>query len=264
MIVDKATYCQDRKDPTPNQVMILLEQVNHLCPKCGKVALKIGKNGILKKIQIAHVFPNSPTDREKVELRDVPILGSNSETIENWIPLCRDCHDEYDHEKTREMYMEMYELKKRIMAETSAKHALANEEIEEELVDVVKRLEGLKNEDMQDIVDADEFRKHVMTIKEKIPADIILQRHVVSNVTSYFSFVRDAFKTQCSDRKFRETRDKIRVAYDKCVSEGLEASSIYATLTNWLVSKVHARAIVCEIIVSYFIQNCDIYGTDAE
>ena len=44
--VDFADYCIDRKDPTENQLKILLEEVHGLCPisECGKSLVNI-KNG---------------------------------------------------------------------------------------------------------------------------------------------------------------------------------------------------------------------------
>lgn len=254
----------DRKEPTENQVMILLEQVNHLCPKCGNVTLKIKPNSkIYKHFQIAHVFPNSPTDREKVELKDVPVLGDNSETIENWIPLCRDCHDEYDNEKTRGMYMEMYALKKRIMAETSAKHALAEGEIEEELVQVIKALGNMTPKDFEGI---GEMPLEVLTIKEKIPdSEFVLRNKVTNNVTNYFPFIEKIFKSiGVSTSKYEIIRSEIRGAYYKALDKQLSVGSIFDNLVNWLMSKVQAKRESCEVIISYYIQNCDIYGKNAE
>jgi len=38
-------YCKKRKDPTDNEELIFLDEVNFVCPLCGKELIKMEKRG---------------------------------------------------------------------------------------------------------------------------------------------------------------------------------------------------------------------------
>ena len=100
------TYCMDRRTPTKYDELLLLEEVDSICPVCG-ISL-INKQAKKKKqFEIAHIYPNSPTKEEVKELMGVERLGSNSEDIQNWIALCSKCHTEYDFHKTKDEYLKI-------------------------------------------------------------------------------------------------------------------------------------------------------------
>ena len=61
-------YLKPRKDPTENQQILFLAEVNRKCPLCGNFLLKEKKDRVNKLYQIAHIYPNSPTQEEVKEL----------------------------------------------------------------------------------------------------------------------------------------------------------------------------------------------------
>ena len=90
-------YLKDRKAPTPAEQQLYLKEVSFSCPLCGK-DLRHRKQGKANKLyEIAHIFPNSPTAEQYEQLKDLPRLGDNSESFENKIALCKDCHDQQDY-----------------------------------------------------------------------------------------------------------------------------------------------------------------------
>ena len=101
----------NRRTPTKYDELLLLEEVDSICPVCG-ISL-INKQAKKKKqFEIAHIYPNSPTKEEAKELMGVERLGSNSEDIQNWIALCSKCHTEYDFHKTKDECVEKELLEK--------------------------------------------------------------------------------------------------------------------------------------------------------
>lgn len=109
--INVATYCIERKNPKGNESLRYVLEVENCCPKCGKAIMNFSADK-KKLYEIAHIFPNRPTEEEKKILADVEVLGDDSECFENKIALCRDCHKEYDEHKTVEKYYDMLNLKR--------------------------------------------------------------------------------------------------------------------------------------------------------
>ena len=90
-------YLKDRKAPSEADQQLYLKEVSFACPLCGKI-LRHRKQGKTNKLyEIAHIFPNSPTEEQYERLSALPRLGENSECFENKIALCKDCHDQQDY-----------------------------------------------------------------------------------------------------------------------------------------------------------------------
>ena len=107
-IIKSDKYLIDRKDPTDAEVRLYLKEVDFHCPLCGKpLQSKTQKKQGLKKCEIAHIYPNSPTYTQYIELDGLERLGENSESLENKIALCKDCHDEQDYHTTKEDYLKL-------------------------------------------------------------------------------------------------------------------------------------------------------------
>ena len=80
-------YLKKRKAPTEAEQQLYLKEVSFSCPLCGKI-LRHKKQGKANKLyEIAHIFPNSPTEKQYKLLSKLPRLGDNSESFENKIAL---------------------------------------------------------------------------------------------------------------------------------------------------------------------------------
>ena len=102
-------YLKDRKVPTEAEQQLYLKEVSFSCPLCGKV-LRHRKQGKANKLyEIAHIFPNNPTEEQYVRLSALPRLGDNSESFENKIALCKDCHSQQDYHTTQADYLKLLE-----------------------------------------------------------------------------------------------------------------------------------------------------------
>lgn len=86
-------YLKERKSPTAVDQQLYLKEVSFVCPLCGKILRHRKQKKANKLYEIAHIFPNSPTEEQYEQLSGLPRLGDNSESFENKIALCKDCHD---------------------------------------------------------------------------------------------------------------------------------------------------------------------------
>ena len=83
-------YLKKRKDPTESEQQLYLKEVSFVCPLCGKMLRHSKQRKTNKLYQIAHIFPNSPTEEQYARLNNLPRLGNDSESFENKIALCKD------------------------------------------------------------------------------------------------------------------------------------------------------------------------------
>lgn len=68
-------YLKKRKAPTEAEQQLYLKEVSFSCPLCGKI-LRHKKQGKANKLyEIAHIFPNSPTEEQYELLSKLPRLG---------------------------------------------------------------------------------------------------------------------------------------------------------------------------------------------
>lgn len=186
------------------------------------------------------------------------MLGDDSECFENKIALCRDCHKEYDEHKTVEKYNDMLNLKKKLLKSSNAKTDLSHNMIENELFDVVKKISSLAT-DNDALSKCEPLSYNVMSIKEKIPFNNLLCNDVEGLVSSYFLYIKDLFKS-LDNASFEAIASSFKHSYCQAVRQQLDQEDIFETLVQWVKKKTQCANSVARIIVSYFIQNCDVYG----
>lgn len=258
--VSPKDYQKERRNPTQNERKILLEEVNSLCPVegCGKSLVNENNGRIYEAFEVAHIFPNSFKDEmEEAILADVEVDGDSSETLENWIALCHDCHKRYDEQKTIVSYQQMLEMKRRLAAELKAKKAIAGERIEDELDKAIKSLVNL---DKKKLEEAGKLGYEAMTVREKIPDDEVLCLNIEDKVTLFFNYIAAQFKLHDpSGIHFELICTSVKKVYLTLKVASLGKSAIFEKITDWFVSKTQSPRHICEIMTSFFVQNCDVY-----
>lgn len=104
-----------------------------------------------------------------------------------------------------------------------------------------------------------------MTLDRKIPNDTLLRRRVSSNVSSWFTEICSILKNENAETNVNYDLlcSEIKTAWLKLKGDQREQVDIYHGLTDWVASQINERHNLCEILVSYFIQNCEVFD-DAE
>ncbi len=250
------TYCIDRRHPTKDDQLILLEECNGICSLCGATLMDTqAKKKTL--FEIAHIFPNSPTAEELIELDGVELSGNNSEDIQNWIMLCSKCHKEYDYHKTKKEYLKLLNIKQKLCHSYNTKHLLSLKSIEPELTTVVSKLCQLTNNELSEL---EKLNYHALCISEKIE-NVILGNEISRHVIDYYIFIRELFSIQEQNggNYLEVIATNIKHAYYNCKQNQLDESQIFDELVKWLMQKVHCERVPAQIIISFFVQNCDVY-----
>lgn len=254
--VDVSTYCIGRKKPTENEKLLLTLQVGTLCPLCGSNLISKSK-GIRYLSEIAHIFPCNPTDNEKHLLKDVVVAGNDSESLENKIALCKNCHDNYDYHKTISEYETLFKLKRKCEDAYNAKGLLSSYPIEDSIEAVLNKLSNIRLEDIDSMT---KLSLHALKIRTKMEgASPLLIKEVEEQVAQYFLFIIDIFKNEYS-KTFDSVALYIRALYETLNAKGYDKEQIFDFITSWIQSKTQENVLACKIVTCFFIQNCEIYG----
>lgn len=251
-------YCIDRKSPNETEVRLFLLEVNCMCPKCGKSFIKSKTKINYKNFEIAHIYPNSPSENEKVILLGVEKLGTNSESFDNKIALCKDCHGEYDLQKTRDEYIWLLNKKKELLRKTAFINGADILGIEEQIEQVIQRIATSTQAEITPL------NYKGINIKKKInDNEGLLKIKIEAYVVAYFSYIKSVFSNLDIEGKlnFDIVACEVRTCFTKCNTIGLNQSEIFNAMVDWLKAKTSASSKEsCEVLISFFVQNCEVFN----
>ena len=250
-------YLKERKAPSATDIQLYLKEVSFACPLCGKILQHRKQIKNNKLYEIAHIFPNRPTAEQYERLHALPRLGDNSESFENKIALCKDCHDQQDYHTTAEDYLELLEKKKRFLSLTELSEATLTMGLELQIADVVKRISSLHEDEMATL-----NYEPVRLTKKFSATELLLKNRVGMYVTSYYPYIRDCFKGLEGINGFRLNALSLQIKSCFLKMEGLSdsKSDIFDQLVNWVMAKTRSTSReACEAVVSFFVQNCEVF-----
>lgn len=250
-------YLKERKAPTPAEQQLYLKEVSFSCPLCGKILQHRRQEKPNKLYEIAHIFPNSPTEEQYECLSALPRLGDNSESFENKVALCKDCHDQQDYHTTKADYMKLLEKKQHFLQLTDLHEATLTMGLELEIADVVKKVCSLREDEIASL-----NYTPVRLTKKFTTYELLLKNRIGMYVTSYYPYIRDCFKELEGINGFRLNALSLQIK--SCISkmEGISdnKSDIFDQLVNWIMSKTLSTSKeACEAVVSFFVQNCEVF-----
>lgn len=251
------SYLKNRKAPTEAEQQLYLKEISFTCPLCGKDL----RNRIQKKnnklYEIAHIFPNSPTEEQYKILEDLPRLGDNSESFENKIALCKDCHAQQDYHTTKEDYLNLLEKKQHLLQCTELRDTTLTLGLEADIAAVVRKIYLLREDELASL-----NYNPVILAKKFSNNDSLLKTRVSAYVTNYYPYIRDLFKDMEGKNGFRlETISlQIKCCFIKMEAISNKKSDIFNHIVDWINTKTLCISKeACEAIVSFFVQNCEVF-----
>lgn len=255
-IIAADPYCQARKEPNANERSLFLREVGFHCPLCGKELLKRGGKG-KGGYQIAHIYPNRPTIEQYENFIGLERLGDDSESFENKIALCLECHPIQDYHTTAEEYLKLKGIKERLLKESSLENATATLGLEDGIRLVVQKLSSLPDDDLA------ELNYLPIPIANKfLPRERLLQAKVSGYVNTFYPFIRTCFQGLDGKNGFylEVLSGQIRGCFIKMSKETQDKEMIFTHIVKWIQTKTQSYSVeACEAVVSFFIQNCEVF-----
>jgi len=126
--------------------------------------------------------------------------------------------------------------------------------LEREIKDVIVALDTVR-----DVGELEELSLNSLRIDQKIlPENTLLLNKLTTNVLQYYYFIRDALS---ETNNFECIALDIRKAFLKLEKTCQSQDEIIDELTIWIWEQTGRKSkIACEIVVSFFVQNCEVFN----
>lgn len=233
---------------------------NQVCSICGK-PLKLHKaKKTMYRYSIIQIFPEglSQTKFDEFSLISTPPVDFHHKN--NRICVCDVCGDDYAALPTAETYRLLIDKKERQLLQNETVSMMHTSELDTKIADILGKLNDLDF----DSAEYKALRTKPLTIKEKIESDEILRRKIINDSQSYYHFVRKHLsELDDAGNNFKIIANQVQNYYLKLVmTKGKSQSDIYYDIVEWIMHKLSLSndyRIACEIVVSFFVQNCEVF-----
>lgn len=185
----------------------------------------------------------------------------SSDDPNNMIALCPECAARYRLGNNPIWTLRMKEIKKQFQENASDKEMLSEQKVQEG----VRRVLG-KIPDMHPDKPVDLNYDPVM-LRKKIEADNVpLYLKTKGYVNYYFNCVHETFQDMGREGilRFKPFCEQVKLNYLNLKEEGRDQTTIFKQMTDWLQSGTNEDREYCEIVISYFIQKCEVFDVITE
>jgi len=252
----------NREAFTENDKLILFSEVEGMCPLCPNSLMYEKKSQSRKNFEIAHIYPLNPNEEELELLKNEEKLSTDPNDLKNLICLCVSCHTKFDKPRTLDEYKELVSIKKTLLRQTKNKSLWGDTKIENEIKEIIRIL---ATEEI-DLSKEDILKYDPKEIDKKVNDSITLltKRKIHRNVQDYFQIVKSKFIEL--DRLTPLTTETISSQVKShflllCKEhKDINQKIIFDALVSWLSKRTKQdNDEASEILISYFIQNCEVF-----
>ena len=247
----------NRKKYSDHQYILFYHEVDGYCPLCGIPLIYEKVNRLNKRVNLAHIYPHSPTKEEKKLLENVEKLSDNLEDVKNIIWLCPNCHEHFDKPRTLEGYNSLLNIKKRILQEKDIKDTFYDYKIEDDIKQILQQLTN-SNDTANTRLNYDP-----KIIDEKIndTMTFITKNKIKYQVSEYFHIVKHELQNldALTPNKATKIATQIKSFYLEASEKSTKQEDVYYGLVEWLHSKTNINKDSSSVIISYFVQNCEVF-----
>lgn len=246
---------------TENENILLFNEVDGICPiqTCSGELMYEKKVNKQKSYDIAHIYPLNPTPEEVELLKNEERLSSDPNDLDNLICLCDTCHTKFDKPRTVEEYRDMVALKKKLISKNKER-ANWNVHLNSEINEILEFLSN-NDETLDDSVEP-EYEPKTIDTKTNDSITKLTKRKIKSNVEEYYQNIKAKFK-EIDGVKPLTTEvlsSQIKTFYLKTSQIHENQNDVFNAMVDWLYNKTNRTSKeACEIIISYFIQNCEVF-----
>lgn len=224
---------------------ILLDEQNFRCANCNEYLIKNKKRkntGGRKPNFILLTFPSD-------NIKSYDLL------------FCKECGEEFENidDLTSDELKEFERKKIEFIKRTEIKQKLDSITIQSDLKEIITKLNSVN------FSNDSTLSLQPLTIENKIPStENVLLFKIRNDVIGYYNIVKQMFQELES---FTAIAKEINYSFSILNEQGLNHQEIYDSLTDHIIRCTGLNSnkrLSCEIIVSFFIQNCEVYNEITE
>ncbi|WGV98887.1 HNH endonuclease [Vibrio sp. YMD68] len=247
--------------------MSLLSEVQSKCPLCRKSLIKRKATDTkvpVRVFDVAHIYPLNATERELELLKNEERLCDEIDSEGNFIALCKECHKVYDTQKTVEEYRQLVEIKKSANKIRALTETWDTQALHKDILIVAQRIGQLSKEDLNKT----KLSYNALKVSDKTDDtfDPVNEIKVSTLVLTYFAHIKESLKRIEMERKASTVFicNQVRSYYSLLLLEGFNQSEIFEQMCEWfMVNTGITERTKAEVLVSYFIQHCEIFSDDS-
>lgn len=221
------------------------------------------------------------TDNGSAVSTYVPTLidGMQPPVFENLIALCPACHARYlaayKTSTQGKMFEFLHKKKQELIVRDTARNILPRHEIEVGVDRLLRKIQDDLIELSEEDLEALRLNYDPVKVRQKIPGDTreqrILLKKVLSNVRENYNLVDNNLKNLNKEqvlrqRVFSAQIKNLFIDYDETTVDGepLSQTVIFDSLVRWLHENTDEDMEVCAIVISYFVQSCEVFDVISE
>lgn len=249
---------KDGPEPLDKDTIQLVDDVDQICPLCHIPLIETKKNKKIYRYSITRIYPEFLDNNLKDEfdaIRPKPIEPDNSM---NKICLCDNCSSNYIYSPDSATYERLLRLKHQSIFNSNSK--ISNFPLEDQIVFILKCLSNTNPEDGL----LDNFRMKPLEPCNKIKKDnYLLTKAIKDDNDVFYWFIKEHIsQLDAVKSSFRTIASEIKSAFLKLDQDGYDQFEIFKQLTDWIMKKHLLSASyyqAAHIIVSYFVQSCEVF-----
>lgn len=244
----------------------LLSEVGQRCPLCDKhpKLYFYVNNETLYRYSIVRIYPEFLDPSLKDNFDAIKPKPSSPDDEINKICLCDDCASNYLCTPTTAIYDRLLRIKEKILNNPSSS-PIATQELDEKIKEILDKLGSTKP--TEPLITSSRMKP--LKLVNKIPEDnYLLINEIHNDNDNYFWFIKDHI-SQMDEFKssFRRIAAQIHTSFVDLDSRGYTQDQIYNDLIDWILHRVllpNTYRQAAHIIVSFFVQNCEVFDEISE
>ena len=246
----------------PSSDMDLLMEANVKCPLCRtRPLVKTERDNSLTQYKVVNILPLVPTEADHSIYEELLDSQTDKNSSKNKIPLCLECANSYTTLPTKEQCKNLIEIKDKLLRNHLATPIADDMFIEKGIEDVLR---GISNASKDDL--SEQLEYSALKIKKKI-SDVALMIKAESLAQSYYLYIRGIFSLleREKDLDFDDIAGSVKATFKRLKKQNLTQEEIFTHLTEWFLDKSQTdNRTACEVVVAFFVQNCEVFDEIAE
>lgn len=250
-----------RADVNDTVKMSLLCEVDGSCPLCRRDLIVKRKNKNVRVFDVAHIYPLNATKHELAILTGEELLSDDIDCEENFIALCKECHKIYDTQKTVEEYRQLVAIKKEINKIKELSKVWDKQTLHKDISIVANKIGLLDGKSIENTMLSYDALK--LSDKRDETFGFINQTKVSQFILTFFIPIKEALKDLEKQEKAKSTFicSQVKSYYVLLLMKDFNQDEIFEKMTDWFMTNtgITDRS-KSEVLVSFFIQNCEVYS----